>query len=119
MVLRHAVRAATSAWAEWAIVAVPPMANDGVGRLCAPGWRDVTGKDAMKGRAIRILVGIGLLFLSIALAARGAALVAAEPLPTIATPTSAHVTLVMTESMSDATTGESFELTVSGQGDFD
>lgn len=73
----------------------------------------------MNGRALRTLLAIGLLILSIVLAARGAALVAAAPLPTIATPTSAHITLEMVERASDPTTGETQEVTLCGEGDFD
>jgi hypothetical protein len=73
----------------------------------------------MESRAIRTLLGIGLLLLSIVLAARGAALVAAAPLPVIATPTSAHVALEMSYKVSDAATGENFEATIRGEGDYD
>ncbi|MFN8512117.1 MAG: hypothetical protein U0232_23520 [Thermomicrobiales bacterium] len=73
----------------------------------------------MNGRALRTLVAIGLLILSIVLAARGAALVSAAPLPKIATPTTAHVSLELSERIANTTSGESFEVTASGQGDID
>jgi hypothetical protein len=73
----------------------------------------------MKGRAIRTLVGIGLLILSIVLAARGAALVAAAPLPTTATPTTAHLSMAMTMGGTDTATGETYEVSARGEGDLD
>ncbi len=64
------------------------------------------------------ILGIALLLLAIVLAARGAAPVAAAPLPTTATPKSAHVTLAM--SMTGGTTaGDSFNLSAQGEGDLD
>ena len=73
----------------------------------------------MRRPTIGILAGIGLLVLAIILAARGAAPVAAQPLPPIATPQSAHLVLSATLSGSDGATGETFEITMRGEGDVD
>lgn len=73
----------------------------------------------MNGRTVRTVVGIGLLILSLVLAARGAGSVGAAPLPPIAHPTTAHLVLELAMTGADFTSGESYEVTARGEGDLD
>ncbi len=72
----------------------------------------------MRSRSLHAFLGSALVLFAIALAARGAAPVAATPLPALATPRSAHLALDLTIG-GGATTGESFTISARGEGDID
>jgi hypothetical protein len=73
----------------------------------------------MRRRFLTVVLGAGLLLLAVALAARGASPVGAEPLPRHGTPKTAHVQIEGAFKADNPAEHDRVELTLTGQGDYD